>query len=168
LDVTTLRYRLLPTFAGTFAILRTQQESIRTTWVDRRGAALARGREDRRLEPELARRLRAYFAGEPVRFDEWLPADGTDFLRACWAACHDIAWGGTLSYGELGRRAGAGAAAGRAVGQAMRRNPVPVIVPCHRVVGASGRLHGFAGCCDMDGPELQLKARLLAHERESA
>ena len=101
--------------------------------------------------------LLAYFAGELRAFD--LPLDltgGTGFQRAVWQALLDIAPGHTTSYGALSRTVG-NAAAVRAVGAAVGRNPVSVIVPCHRVVGSTGALTGYAG-------GLPRKSALLALE----
>lgn len=93
-----------------------------------------------------ARQLDDYFAGRRRRFD--LPLDltalGTPFQQAVWSALCAIPCGQTLSYGELSRRVGRERAV-RAVGAAVGRNPVSIIVPCHRVVGANGSLTGYAG-----------------------
>lgn len=102
--------------------------------------------------------LGQYLAGQRRQFD--LPLDlsqGTAFQQRVWAACAQIPYGETVSYRELARRAGLPGRA-RGVGQAMARNPLPLVVPCHRVVGADGRLVGFGG-------GLALKRRLLALER---
>jgi methylated-DNA-[protein]-cysteine S-methyltransferase len=109
----------------------------------------------------LAEKLLRYFEGEAVVFDEPLdPSIGTDFQRRVWAITQAIPRGQTRSYGEIARQAGAPGAA-RAVGQAMARNPWPVLVPCHRVVGHDGRLTGFGGGLDM-------KRRMLAVERANS
>jgi methylated-DNA-[protein]-cysteine S-methyltransferase len=105
---------------------------------------------------ERARReLEAYFAGERLAFDLPLALAGTPFQRAVWAALCRIPPGETRSYGALAAELGGGA---RAVGSANARNPVSIVVPCHRVVGADGRLTGYAG-------GEAAKAWLLAHER---
>jgi len=99
----------------------------------------------------------AYFAGD-VRAIERLPVEtgGTSFQRAVWAALRDIPCGTTVSYGEIARRIGRPKAV-RAVGMANNANPVGVIVPCHRVIGASGDLTGYGGGLDR-------KRWLLDHE----
>jgi methylated-DNA-[protein]-cysteine S-methyltransferase len=105
----------------------------------------------------LADKLRRYFEGEEVTFT--LPLDptiGTEFQRRVWAACRTIPRGKTRTYGDIARLAGSPEAA-RAVGQAMARNPWPVIVPCHRVVGEGGGLTGFGG-------GLTMKQQMLAME----
>jgi len=105
---------------------------------------------------ERARRqLAEYFAGERLAFDLPLSLAGTPFQRAVWAALCRIPPGETRSYGQLAAELGGGA---RAVGAANARNPVSIVVPCHRVVGADGRLTGYAG-------GEAAKAWLLAHER---
>ena len=102
--------------------------------------------------------LQAYFRGEEVSFDEWALDDraGTPFRRKVWAITRAIPRGQTRTYGELALAAGSPRAA-RAVGQSMARNPWPIIVPCHRVVGSNGRLTGFGG-------GLEMKRRLLDME----
>lgn len=92
-----------------------------------------------------ATQLAAYFRGERKAFD--LPLDlgaGTAFQAAAWSALLRIGWGHTVSYGELARRMGRASAA-RAAGAAIGRNPLSIIVPCHRVIGSSGSLTGYAG-----------------------
>lgn len=101
--------------------------------------------------------LEAYFAGERTAFDLPLAPRGTDFDRRVWAAVSAIGHGETASYGELAARIGAPTAA-RAVGHANGRNPIAVIIPCHRVVGASGALTGYAY-------GVERKAALLELER---
>ena len=97
------------------------------------------------LLQEASRQLQAYFAGEIQRFD--LPLDlsaGTPFQQAVWQALLTIPLGASQSYGDLARRL-ANPKAVRAVGAAVGRNPVSIIVPCHRVLGAGGQLTGYAG-----------------------
>jgi methylated-DNA-[protein]-cysteine S-methyltransferase len=106
---------------------------------------------------EAARQLHAYFAGELIEFDLPLDLVGTDFQRQCWLALATIPYGTTVSYGEQARRIGLGPERARAVGAANGRNPIPVILPCHRVLGADGSLTGFGG-------GLELKRFLLEHE----
>lgn len=88
--------------------------------------------------------LAEYFAGERTAFHLPLVMDGTPFQQRVWAALREIPYGETRSYGELARRVGRPEAA-RAVGLANGRNPISVIVPCHRVIGADGSLTGFGG-----------------------
>lgn len=105
--------------------------------------------------------LRRYFHGDPEAFATIPVAPvGTDFQLKVWEACHQIPFGKTCTYGELATAIGNPQAA-RAIGGAMNRNPVPLIVPCHRVVGAGGKMVGYG----MGGT--RVKEWLLSHERRS-
>jgi methylated-DNA-[protein]-cysteine S-methyltransferase len=115
--------------------------------------------DDRQLR-EVVRQLGAYFAGELKRFDVPLAPEGTTFQKGVWMKLRDIPYAETISYGELARRVG-NPRASRAVGAANGRNPLPVIVPCHRVIGSGGQLTGFGG-------GLPIKEALLAFERRHA
>jgi len=88
--------------------------------------------------------LDAYFAGELRKFDLALAPQGTPFQRMVWSALTNIPYGETVSYGELARQLGRRSAT-RAVGAANGRNPIPIIIPCHRVIGSDGSLTGFGG-----------------------
>jgi methylated-DNA-[protein]-cysteine S-methyltransferase len=93
---------------------------------------------------EARRQLDEYFAGERVAFDLPLAAKGSEFERRVWNALEEIPYGETQSYGEVAERVGAPGAA-RAVGLANGRNPISIVVPCHRVIGANGTLTGYGG-----------------------
>lgn len=100
---------------------------------------------DHPLLQRTAQQLTQYFAGQRRTFDVPLASvAGTPFQQAVWQALQDIPFGSTSSYGELAARIGKPAAV-RAVGAAVGRNPLSIIVPCHRVIGASGNLTGYAG-----------------------
>jgi methylated-DNA-[protein]-cysteine S-methyltransferase len=115
--------------------------------------------------PALLVKLRRYFEGEPVTFDEPLdPSIGTEFLRRVWALTLDIPRGQTRTYSQIARIAGSPGAA-RAVGQAMARNPWPIIVPCHRVLGSDGTLTGFGGGVDMKRRMLQMEGAPVADQQ---
>lgn len=101
--------------------------------------------------------LRAYFAGQNPKMTLPLDPKGTAFQRRVWQAAGEIPAGETLSYGALARRIGCGSA--RAVGAALGKNPIWILIPCHRVVGADGALTGYAGGLDK-------KAALLEIEQE--
>jgi methylated-DNA-[protein]-cysteine S-methyltransferase len=122
------------------------------------GTEPAHGRED--VLDAAARQLEAYFAGELRRFDLPLDLAGTEFQLAAWRALADIPYGTTISYGEQARRLGRPRAV-RAVGAANGRNPLPIVLPCHRLVGADGSLVGFGG-------GLARKRLLLEHEAQFA
>ena len=100
--------------------------------------------EDSPAFGEVVRQLDEYFEGTRARFDLPLAPAGTPFQRRVWAELAHIAPGTTVTYGELARRAGHPGAA-RAVGAAVGRNPISIVVPCHRVVGSDGTLTGYAG-----------------------
>jgi len=106
---------------------------------------------------ETIRQLRAYFAGELETFDLALAPEGTPFQLAVWNRLCEIPYGGTISYGELARRLGKPNAS-RAVGLANGANPIPIVIPCHRVIGSNGKLTGYGG-------GLPIKEKLLALER---
>lgn len=108
---------------------------------------------------ETAAQLDEYFAGERTDFDVRMELDGTDFQREVWTELTRIPYGETISYGELARRVGRPSAP-RAVGQANGRNPIPVIVPCHRVLASNG-IGGYGG-------GLTVKRQLLAVEGVTA
>ena len=105
---------------------------------------------------ELERQLRAYFKGALRVFDVPLDMQGTPFQKRVWRELEQIPFGETRSYSQIAEAVGAGKAV-RAVGAANGANPVPIVVPCHRVIGSSGRLTGYGG-------GLELKKRLLELE----
>jgi len=111
------------------------------------------------LLTEAVRQLHAYFDGRLRRFDLPLDLAGTDFQRRVWLELTRIRYGETRSYSELASTIGAPKAV-RAVGAANGANPIPIVVPCHRVIGAHGNLVGYGG-------GLPLKRRLLSLERGS-
>jgi len=116
-----------------------------------------------RETPILARvadQLAEYFAGTRRVFDVPLAAAGTEFQQRVWRALTTIPFGATWSYGELARAIDSPTAS-RAVGAANGKNPIGIIVPCHRVIGANGTLTGYAG-------GLPMKQKLLAHEQRLA
>lgn len=102
--------------------------------------------------------LNEYFSGRRRSFDLPLEAEGTDFQRRVWQALSEIPLGETRTYGQIAERIGAPKGA-RAVGLANRSNPISIIVPCHRVIGADGRLTGFAGGLDSKRALLELERR---------
>jgi methylated-DNA-[protein]-cysteine S-methyltransferase len=150
--------------AGHWALMRTPLGPIRVRWE----AGALQGIE---LEPEAAAAdgaralpdafacaLDAYFQDGAYRFDLPLRIAGTTFQQRLWRALSAIPPGRTLTYGQLAQELGTSP---RAVGGACRANPCPIVIPCHRVVGAHG-LGGFAG--DLSGRKLAVKRWLLGHE----
>jgi len=109
---------------------------------------------------QAARELAEYFAGERTAFEVALEPQGSAFQRAAWHGLATIPYGETISYGEQARRLGHPGKA-RAIGAANGANPLPIVLPCHRVVGRDGSLTGFGG-------GLETKAWLLHHERRVA
>jgi methylated-DNA-[protein]-cysteine S-methyltransferase len=121
--------------------------------------ATGEGRSEAEAPPlllEAASQLRAYFEGRLRVFDVPLDASGTDFQRRVWAELQKIPFGETRSYLDIARALGSPNYV-RAVGAANRANPLPIVIPCHRVIGASGDLIGYGG-------GLELKKRLLEIE----
>lgn len=104
--------------------------------------------------------LRQYFAGERTHFELTLDLQGTAFQQSVWQALLAIPPGRTTSYGEIGRQLGRPQAA-RAVGAAVGRNPVSIVVPCHRVLGTSGTLTGYAGGLERKTALLKLEGALM-------
>jgi len=158
IKTTTHRWGTIETPFATFA-----------AWVDERGRLVrfnlsAKGAasvdraavHDERAIGEVRRQVNEYCAGERTDFDLELAPSGTEFQRAVWDALLAIPYGETRSYGEIARAIGQPQAA-RGVGAANHANPIALIVPCHRVIGADGSLTGYGG-------GLPLKRALLAHE----
>jgi methylated-DNA-[protein]-cysteine S-methyltransferase len=106
---------------------------------------------------ETVRQLHAYFAGELENFDLQIAPEGTPFQLGVWRSLCEIPYGATVSYGELANRIGNPKAC-RAVGLANGSNPIPIVIPCHRVIGSNGKLTGYGG-------GLPIKEKLLALER---
>lgn len=116
-----------------------------------------RCRADEQAFPDVAARLGAYFGGEALDFDVELRLEGTDFQHRVWAAVQSIPYGQTRSYSHIAKQVGSPGGS-RAVGFAVSRNPVPIIVPCHRVVGSAGSLTGYVGGIDSKKTLLGLEA----------
>lgn len=157
-------FRMLPSPVGDLTLVADGEKLVAILWENDRPGRVALGpmaRDDAHpVLGETARQLDAYFAGRLTAFDLPLDFRGTAFQRAVWAALLDIPYGETRSYGEIARAVDSPAAV-RAVGAANGRNPISIVAPCHRVVGASGKLTGFAG-------GLEAKAFLLELERRRA
>lgn len=124
------------------------------------GRPLGERSDDDPVLVRAAAQLRAYFARDLKEFDLPLAPQGTDFQQRVWAALREIGYGDTASYGEIAHRLGMTNAASRAVGVANGRNPIPIVIPCHRVIGADGTLTGYAG-------GLERKQALLEIEQEA-
>ena len=118
-------------------------------------------KEDRAPFAEVIRQLQAYFRGELREFDVPLALEGTDFQRRVWNALRGISYGETISYLQLAERIGNPKAV-RAVGLANGSNPIPIIVPCHRVIGSDGSLTGFGGGISTKKKLLELESKQLS------
>ncbi len=129
--------------------------------------ACAQGFKDSTEDPDhpillqAERELREYFQGKRKRFDVQPNLAGTPFQRQVWNMLREIPYGQTTTYGELATRMGSARLA-RAVGAANGRNPVAIIIPCHRVIGKGGALTGFGGGLDTKSFLLELEKRVLA------
>jgi methylated-DNA-[protein]-cysteine S-methyltransferase len=123
-------------------------------------------RDDASLR-EVARQLAEYFAGTRSHFDIPLAPSGTPFQRSVWQVLRAIPFGQTLSYAELAQRIGARSAV-RAVGAANGKNPISIIVPCHRVIGSDGSLTGYAGGLPRKRWLLSLEGAAFGPSRASA
>jgi methylated-DNA-[protein]-cysteine S-methyltransferase len=127
----------------------------------RRGAAVPPGwtRDEARFAVERAQ-LDEYFAGERTAFDLPMQLDGAQFDRRVWRELQEIPYGTTATYSEIAERIGRPGRA-RAVGAANGRNPIAIVVPCHRVIGAGGKLTGYGGGLDRKRELLVLEGSLL-------
>jgi methylated-DNA-[protein]-cysteine S-methyltransferase len=107
------------------------------------------------------RQLRAYFDRDLKEFDLPLAPTGSDFQKSVWAQLLRIGYGDTASYGQIARQLGRSNAASRAVGLANGSNPIPIVIPCHRVIGADGTLTGYAGGIERKQTLLELEQDAL-------
>jgi methylated-DNA-[protein]-cysteine S-methyltransferase len=159
-----INYKLYNSPVDTLLLLADARGLLEVRFVGNAGDALAqvedRWREGGDVLDDSAKQLDAYFAGELTEFDLPLVYSGTDFQQQVMRALRDIPYGETCSYGEMAEKLGRGGAA-RAVGSANRRNPLPIIVPCHRVIGANGDLTGFAGGLDIKRKLLTIEGAVL-------
>lgn len=151
------RYSLMPSPVGRLRLLG-DGEALCALYLEDEDAAAPdpQYRRDDGVFAVAREQLQAYFAGHLRLFDLPLAAGGTPFQQTVWRALREIPYGQTLSYGELAARIGQPGAA-RAVGLANGQNPLAIVVPCHRVIGARGALTGYAG-------GLARKRWLLTHE----
>jgi methylated-DNA-[protein]-cysteine S-methyltransferase len=117
--------------------------------------------EDKKPFKEVVRQLLAYFEGKLKEFELPLVLEGTEFQLRVWRNLQKIPYGETVSYGQLAKRIGSPDAA-RAVGLANGSNPIPIIIPCHRVIGSNGDLTGFGGGLPIKKKLLALESRQLS------
>ena len=157
------RYREIMMQTGAFLLIEEPNGEIRTGWAAFDTTLPGNALRAPRLLPELADRLKRFFQGEVVDFSDVALPKGAPFHRACWATARKIPRGSSITYAQLAAAAGSTKAT-RAAGQAMRRNPQPVLTPCHRVVASNGRLGGFAGDTREDQQGIRTKRLLLELE----
>lgn len=156
----TLRYRTIDsplgplTLAGSGSTLMHLRMDEQSHEPDRSGWQPA----DEGAFSDVVEQLDAYFAGTLTDFDVPLELGGTEFQRRVWAALRSIPYGETRTYGEIAEQIGSPAAS-RAVGLANGRNPVSIIVPCHRVIGAAGAMTGYGGGIDRKKMLIELEKR---------
>lgn len=143
--------------------LRADDQGICETRLAKEGEFLPQNAQSPLLD-EAERQLRAYFAGQRTAFDLPLSADGTAFERAVWGQLRAIPFGKTQTYGEIAAQIGRPSAS-RAVGAACGRNPLLIVVPCHRVVGGAGKLTGFAAGLEAKRTLLSLEGFELQGDR---
>jgi methylated-DNA-[protein]-cysteine S-methyltransferase len=156
----TLFYKEMKSPVGKLKLVASSQALVAVLWEKERPNRVKLGAMN--LDPrhpiliEAERQLSEYFTGQRIRFDLPLQLNGTEFQKKVWQALREIPFGKTRSYRDLARAVGLPKAS-RAVGAANGKNPLSIVVPCHRVIGANGSLTGFAG-------GLATKAALLALE----
>ena len=147
--VSPTRYRIVDSPIGPLTLRGEDEVLTALSMRDQRHAPVlkADAKQDKGAFPDVVEQLAAYFAGDLTRFDVNLRLEGSGFQRRVWSALQEIPYGATMSYGEVAKKIGEPAAF-RAVGLANGRNPVAIIVPCHRVIGSSGALVGYGGGLD--------------------
>lgn len=159
---------VLPSAFGPLLWARTEAGIAGSWFVDQKWfppAFTAPQRPDDPLIREAARQMDAYAAGERRHFDVPLDLHGTPFQQAVWRALLNIGNGETRTYGDIARTVGSPQAV-RAVGAAVGRNPVSIIVPCHRVIGGDGSLTGYAG--GLDRKQVLLRLEGVLHPRQES
>jgi methylated-DNA-[protein]-cysteine S-methyltransferase len=158
-------WTVMPSPIGDLRIIAGPDAILAIEFSPFRGLADGRPIGDREDAHPLLRRavgqLTAYFARELRDFDLPLSPRGTEFQAQVWDQLEKIPYGETTSYGEIAHRLGHTNAASRAVGLANGRNPIPIVIPCHRVIGANGSLTGYAGGVDRKQQLLELEQDAL-------
>jgi len=153
-----LTYRTVSTPLGDITAVADEAGLTQVILAGDDGSVLAEATAGGPIVDAAAQQLAEYFAGERMAFDVPLAPQGTEFQQTVWTALGDVPFGTTATYGEIAKAIGQ-LTATRAVGAANGRNPIPIIIPCHRVIGASGELTGYSG-----GGGIETKRRLLDHE----
>lgn len=153
-----LTYRIVSTPLGDITAVADDEGLTQVILAGDDGSVLADAAEGGPIVDAAAQQLSEFFAGERMAFDLPLAPQGTEFQLTVWKALCDVPFGTTATYGDIAKAIGQQTAT-RAVGAANGRNPIPIIIPCHRVIGASGELTGYSG-----GGGIETKRRLLDHE----
>jgi methylated-DNA-[protein]-cysteine S-methyltransferase len=158
-------WTVMPSPIGDLRIVARDGAIVAIEFSPFRGLADGRPIGDQADDDPLLRRaveqLTAYFARDLKEFDLPLAPQGSAFQLKVWEQLVQIGWGETASYGEIAHRLGHTNAASRAVGLANGRNPIPIVIPCHRVIGANGSLTGYAGGLDRKQLLLELEQDAL-------
>lgn len=155
--MTTLQYRTMDSPVGLLTLAGRDGRLMHLRMVDQTYEPSREGWErDDAAFPDAVDQLTAYFAGDLTEFDLELDMAGTQFQRRVWEALQTIPYGETCSYGEIARQIGSPSGS-RAVGLANGHNPIGIIVPCHRVIGANGSLTGYGGGLDRKRALLELE-----------
>lgn len=158
-----LAYKTMDSPVGKLKLVASGKGLVAVLWENDEPLRVRLGEQDKEeghpILLQAERQLGEYFCGQRMSFSVPIDLGGTPFQKNVWDALLAIPFGETRTYGELARRLG-NPKASRAVGAATGKNPISIIVPCHRVIGSTGRLTGFAG-------GLEVKARLLTLERGS-
>jgi len=141
-----------------FCNVKITQNENRLCGIDFVSAQSSPQQTDHVLLKNVLKQLQKYAASPKFTFDLPVSPKGTEFQLRVWSALQEIPSGQVRTYGELAKKLGSSA---RAVGNACRRNPIPLVIPCHRVVSAKG-IGGFAG--ETEGQKISIKQQLLAHE----
>jgi methylated-DNA-[protein]-cysteine S-methyltransferase len=161
-DLMQLAYKKIQSPVGKLTLVASDKGLVAVLWENDKPERVRLGglikQDNHSVLIQAERQLSEYFTGRRNSFSVPLDMRGTHFQRGVWEALLDIPFGETKTYGQLAKQLGNPQAA-RAVGAASGRNPISIIVPCHRVIGSSGKLTGFAG-------GLEAKAQLLNMERE--
>ena len=153
-----LTYRTVSTPLGDITAVADEDGLTHVILAGDDGSVLADASEGGPVVDAAAQQLAEWFAGERMSFDVPLAPQGTEFQQTVWKALCDVPFGATATYGDIAKSIGQPTAT-RAVGAANGRNPIPIIIPCHRVIGARGELTGYSG-----GGGVDTKRRLLDHE----
>ncbi len=155
-------YTTMPSPVGELTLVAKDDALTAILWPNDRPGRVKLGPQSRNdnypVLQETRKQLEEYFAGRRKKFDIRLQMEGTPFQQKVWRMLLAIPFGETRSYGQLAKEAG-NPAASRAVGAAIGRNPISIVAPCHRVVGSSGKLTGFAGGLDAKRDLLALEAK---------